>query len=720
MSLLLLLLATAAAQPVQAAPAPSSSQPEAAQPASKAPAPSTDIPVADTPAATPKSPVSEAAAAPLKPAASGDRDGVTNYPPAFFAASQPNTAYDMIGRLPGFVFDPGDTARGFAGTASNVLIDGQRPASKSDTTDSILSRIPASDVDHIELIRGGAPGIDMHGRTVMANVVRKKSDETQITLSAGDNLFLGDGHTIPGGSITFSKRIGARSFDAQLSRYSSFDDSVGDGRITTIPGPGIGGGPQTSENARTAGHGGGVGFTGSYKGPELGGTLTANMKAEETYFKQGLSYGLPPDTVVNDRNRGRDGEVGLNYDRKFGPYEWELIGLQHLERDDANERATSPGDVAFDSQTQHSGESILRTVLHYTVNPTLTVEGGGEAVYNYLDGRETYIDNGVNVPLPSNNVHVEEKRGEVFFDGTWKIIPKLTLEAGARFEYSEITESGDQSKARSFFYPKPRALLTWDPYKNTELRLRVERKLGQLNFTNFVSAVDLKTGGQVNGGNPDLRPDDHWQVEAAFEQRFWGKGSVVVTALHEEIADVFDYVPILGSTPPIDGPGNIGNGTSDQIDVEGNVPLDKLGMTGGLFKSTTIWRTSSVNDPVTHQDRRISGQRPDVIQFELDQDLPRWKSNWSLAYFKGWRETYYRLGEIDRYHIGNQFLQAEWDYKPTRDLTFVVQLADLMPFKFYRHRTVWDSVRGASPVDFEEYRAIQSQPRLYFKIRKTL
>jgi hypothetical protein len=195
----------------------------------------------------------------------------------------------------------------------------------------------------------------MQGRTVMANVIRKTSNQTQIVLSAQDNLWLGDGHTIPGGSIGISKRIGPRSFDLQVSRYSSFDDSVGDGRITTVPGPGEPGTPTTSENARTAGHGGGVGITGSYKGPELGGNLTANLKLEETYFNQGLSYGLPPDTVVNDHSRGRDGEIGLNYDRKFGPFEWELIGLQHLERDTATEHANSPGDVAYDDQNQRSG-----------------------------------------------------------------------------------------------------------------------------------------------------------------------------------------------------------------------------------------------------------------------------------------------------------------------------------------------------------------------------
>ena len=157
-----------------------------------------------------------------------------------------------------------------------------------------------------------------------------------------------------------------------------------------------------------------------------------------------------------------------------------------------------------------------------------------------------------------------------------------------------------------------------------------------------------------------------------------------------------------------------------KLDIEGQVPLDRFGIPGGLLKTTTIWRVSSVTDPVTHQDRRISGERPDVLQGTFQQDLPQWKSTWSLTYFKGWRETYYRLGEIDRYHIGNQYVQFEWDYKPTNDLLISVQGDNLVPFKFYRQRTIWDTVRGASPIDLTDYRAIQSQPRLWIKIRKTL
>ena len=63
--------------------------------------------------------------------------GVSSYPAAFFAGQQVANAYEMLGRVPGFSLDTGDSVRGFEGAAGNVLVDGQRPTSKSDTLDQI-------------------------------------------------------------------------------------------------------------------------------------------------------------------------------------------------------------------------------------------------------------------------------------------------------------------------------------------------------------------------------------------------------------------------------------------------------------------------------------------------------------------------------------------------------------------------------------------------------
>ena len=155
------------------------------------------------------------------------QDGVISYTPADFAASRPNTALDMISRIPGFSFNSGDQVRGFAGAAGNVLVDGQRPTVKTDSLDSVLSRIQIAQVERIDVIRGGAPGIDMQGQTVVANVIVKKSDTFQQVISAGgvnSGLFQLMSKTLQGdyGAMKFELNNAAKD----LRYYAHLTESV--------------------------------------------------------------------------------------------------------------------------------------------------------------------------------------------------------------------------------------------------------------------------------------------------------------------------------------------------------------------------------------------------------------------------------------------------------------------------------------------------------------
>ncbi|HEY5339144.1 MAG TPA: TonB-dependent receptor, partial [Rhizomicrobium sp.] len=217
-------------------------------------------------------------------------ENVLSYQASYFADQRPNTAYDMISRLPGFVFDDGDTARGFAGTAGNVLIDGQRPTSKTDDLQSILARLPATDVDHIDVIRGGEQGIDMQGKTVVANVIRKKGNSTQIVVQADDNLWLGDHHSVPTASIQFTQHSGDSTYEGSIARLGNYDDSVGKGSWT-LADPAAG--TVDHGQARDSGRGAGVQATGAATVPLFGGQFKANFSVENSPFFSSLKLLMP-------------------------------------------------------------------------------------------------------------------------------------------------------------------------------------------------------------------------------------------------------------------------------------------------------------------------------------------------------------------------------------------------------------------------------------------
>jgi hypothetical protein len=153
---------------------------------------------------------------------------VIAYPPEFFASFAPGNAFEMLARLPGFAFNGGAELRGFEGAAGNVLIDGERPASKSDDLESILRRIPFSQVERIDLIRGGAPGIDMQGQSVIANVARKSGGGFR-GLAAVSNNVVYDGRNAQALRLEGSGKVGAVSWEASVVGGEGIDDGAGDG-----------------------------------------------------------------------------------------------------------------------------------------------------------------------------------------------------------------------------------------------------------------------------------------------------------------------------------------------------------------------------------------------------------------------------------------------------------------------------------------------------------
>jgi outer membrane receptor protein involved in Fe transport len=293
------------------------------------------------------------------------------------------------------------------------------------------------------------------------------------------------------------------------------------------------------------------------------------------------------------------------------------------------------------------------------------------------------------------------------------------LEAGARGEYSIIAETGDVSQTRQFFYPKPRAVLTWSPDTDTQIRARYELVLGQLDFNNFIASSNL-SGTGISGGNANLRPDQHTQYEISGERHFWDKGAFVLTYMHESIKDVVDLIPVAGPDGVLfDAPGNIGNGTNDQITANFTIPLDKIGLKNGLLKATNIFKMTNVKDPVTGKDRVISGSRPQDVELTLTQDIDSLKSTWGVYYYNCWDEHYYRLEQVRHRAAIPPFIEAWWEYKPESSLSLRLEVDNFGRFVYDDQFFNYAGPRNDFPLAEIEEIHIKSQPRLYFEIRKT-
>lgn len=641
------------------------------------------------------------------------QDQVETYAADYFATARPATAMDMINRIPGFAFDGGDGSRGFSGSAGNVLIDGKRPASKTDNLHQVLQRLLAADVARIDVIRGGAPGIDMQGKPVVANIVRRMVDSASLVVTTSANYF-NTGRVIPAGQIQYSRMAGDRSYEFSIRRDPNFGDDMGAADITRIDSAGIG--LLTLQTRRSSG--GVISLNGAVGVPLLGGEFGANATINHNENSNETLYAYKTGAQrFFSTNRNQNGEVGANYQRALGDAVLDLVGLQRLGHQVSSQKLnTGAGDDLF-SSLRDTSESIGRVSLRYPLFDVVTAEGGAELAYNSLDGLSTLRQGGVAVTLPSSQVSVAEERGEAFLQASWQARDDLVLEGGLRAEYSTITTSGVTGQSRSFFYPKPRAQLAWNVTPQTMARLRLEKRVGQLNFGDFVSSANLNLGN-VTAGNPELQPDRRWEYEMVLEHHFWQRGALKATLLHQEIADLIDNKPLATSTGIFDVRGNIGEARSDRLTVEAILPTEFIGVDGGLFSVTTTFRDSRLTDPVTGRSRRLSYEDPTNYQVNFSQDLMEWKSTWNISYANGWHEIGYRLSQIDRSY-GSPTMHASWTYKPSTDLNFTITLNNFLPSNRTRDTIYLSAPRGQGTLLRREVENSHARPRLFVSLRKT-
>lgn len=595
---------------------------------------------------------SGAGAATPPPAAGAGR---VAYDAAYFAQFNPQTALDMVRQTPGFSLDGGDERRGFSGAVGNLLIDGLRPSTKSQSLEGILSRIPASQVVRIELLRGAEVAGDASGQSVLLNVVR--------TATAGSGVWEGGFELTsrdviaPRGELSYSGRNGNIEYGIGGSVFSQYRDLPGWRTFHDASGALTGSADTPSpRDFREAALNGNLAF------PLAGGRLSATSQVNWFRFHADNDYfffdalGAPDSSLVSVFEERRTGfEFGLNYDRDIGPWSLGLIGLINRGRYESEEDArTEDGGGALLSTVlqevqQDSGETIVRASLSRALSPRHRIEFGGEGAFNSLDQQLALTGSPPLGPIPNSNILVEEERAEFFGVHSWRPSENWSLETRLAWETSTLTFTGDTNQTVELSFWKPSLQLTRSFGANNQLRARIYRDVGQLDFGDFSSAAAI-ADNLIAGGNPDLQPQTAWIGEIGADLRFPNGAALGVTLQHHQISDVADLVLITVPDPPnpdirFDAPGNIGDGEMTVLSVNFTTPLRFI--PGGRLTVEGRLRDSEVTDPVTGQPRIISYTPETQLEVQFRQDLTDLRLAWGLQVYKEGEFQAYRFNETD-------------------------------------------------------------------------
>ena len=643
------------------------------------------------------------------------RPGVTSYPASYFDSAQPSSAKDMIDRLPGFTFDAGSDTRGFVDSVGNVLIDGTSPASKTDGIENQLQRIPAAQVERIDVIRGGASGIDMKGKSVVANVIRK-------TTPASTELFgVSAGHRWSGGPLLGGIRIEGThtgttaSFEGSLAAHVDFDEGSGAGpeTVTTPNGSLV-----SMTHDTVSGKVIPITATGAYTDLLWGGRLRANAQITiQSHPSDEIDAGSatsPSQSAIESEHESlKLGEIGVTYDGVFGPkLSTQLLFLGKRQQSDDLDLYSAIDEQDTFLERNRVSEGILRSSIRYTWSDSLSLQGGNEVDLNRLSSRTTYLVNGAPISLPAADTQVVETRVEPYAQAVWSAVPALAIDGSMRIEYSHLTSSGGPGVNSRFLFSKPRIMLTWNPDSADQVRVRLERQIDQLEFQNFIASSELTTG-QVYAGNPNLVPQQAWVFEAANQWSFWKSGDLTLTLRHFDIQNVLDRGTLGSTSGGFDAPANIGRGTKSELASSITLPLDGFGMRRGLLKGQITWRRSSVADPTTNRQRPISGVRPREGTLEFTDDLTRWHMSWGASYNLGWTQRLYRFYDTESYalrHSARLFVEQ----KPHRKLSIRAEVSSI-GFASSRNLHVFADSQYPGTPTYVDDRELGFGPTLYLR-----
>lgn len=679
--------------------------------------------------ATSDAPPPASVAAP--PATTGQTAPVTDrqiYSPADFARYAPKNAWDMIEQVPGFGVRDNENLRGLGQATGNVLFNGKRPSNKGDDMYTQLSRIPASNVERIEIVDGAS--LDIPGLSgQVANIVYRADNfsgqfswKPQFRAHYTDPL-------LTRGDVSIRGRSGAFEYEASLNNDNSARSGAG-GPTWIYDGSGA-----LIEQREDQWHT-------HYDTPKVSGRLTwtgvggsiANLGAHyqrnfDRYHEDGVrtSTGQPDRfRSVRENSDSWNYELGGDYQFGAGPGKLKLIGLRRFSHEPYSQEiitryadSRTPTGDRF-SQTGDLGETIGRGEYSWKML------GGdwqlsGEAAFNTLDnvaalGTLDATGNFVETPFTDGVGGVSEDRYEALLSFGRKLTDKLSFQIVAGAEHSTISQTGANGLTRSFFRPKGSLSLAWAPSPDLDIAFKARRRVLQLSFYDFLARAFLNDGN-TNASNYDLRPQQDWSYDLEINKKLGVWGSTKLYLLYRDVEDRIDVIPIGNGGEAV---GNIATAKASAIQWNSTINLDPAGLKGVKLDAMALFQKSSLRDPFTGEKRNWNGFQDRAFNLNLRHDIAGTDWAWGGSLEYSHNQASYRRTQVDRLWEGPIWLGAFVEHKNVMGLTVRAEVANMTNARSRRDRVIYESLRGTSPIALTEHRDRLIGPIFAFSVKGTL
>jgi outer membrane receptor for ferrienterochelin and colicins len=645
-------------------------------------------------------------------------DGSTvTYPASYFEQFQPYSVNDMLERIPGITVargggpggggggpgsSRGSDRRGLGAGGDQVLINGRRIAGKGNEGNSQLSRIPASQVSYIEIIRGTSGDLDVRGASQVINIVLLQAESSSTVAYEVNMDHTFDGKYRGGVKASLNGQRGALDYFLSGEREPRWE--FRDSRETSLLADGSPNERIRRDQTRDAWP---VTLTANF-GYEFTANDVAHLNLQwvddnqESVLERTLVDDKfdNPLVIYDEEDLPQDNqswEVGGDYEHLFGNGSRfkTLFIVNESENLFVRERFDIDGadrnKNLYLSSFERNQERIVRSSYTFDLFSAQSLEAGVERAQTILDtslqlglltGGDTSDYFGGLTGIRDNNGTVEEMRYEYFAIHNWQLSDRMSLETTLVYEDSNITQSGDLYQSRDFEFFRPKIDYRFDITPSLQFRTTIERDVAQLSFSDFTASA--QTGGGTDDdqnelqGNPDLVQEKSWRYETNLEWRLPQDAGVVNTNLfYHEIEDVIGRIDVSTPTQVLSANGNVGDAERWGIGLDGSLRLGFVGQPNMLFTWGVDLEDSSIVDPFTGEDRRLSRRGRGNTSWGLRHDIPERNMNWGFNIRNGidGNSIFYDIDKTEEYS-GDPSYFAWFEMLGWRRLTYRFEARD--------------------------------------------
>lgn len=598
------------------------------------------------------------------------------------------TIGEVLGKLPGVEIKGGDPrARGMSRDSVQIMLNGERQAGGGMAATGALSRLPASDLERVEILRGSSAEFGGSAPLTVNLILKKALPKRSTEFKAG----LGSRGSEPNYQLSWTENGGSGNFAWSLPISLIWNNSP---FTTLIDRQSSIGGTRTSWQDE---HVNGMSFLGhhaisprfTWKSGRDSVTLSPiffygpmDRKSHtdlSAYTNPAAGTGL---AYNGDRNSDETALNRLLRVRLEGEKHWEDAKLTARTAYSNNRRSLEVARFSHDAantltsfhENSVSTDNEINTALRWDqpIDQHL-LSIGAEYIKLMRDDIQIFADS--TTPTLHN---AASRDAIIWLQDDWSVGKSLTLTTGLRVESMGLNADGVSQQHIAWL---PSIAARWEPLDSWVMRTSLGAgmkmpKLDEISNT-VVRSVSANTPIDADRkGNDHLQPERSINFEAILEHYLPEKAGVLGINFYVRTTRNFTERRMqLEGVRWVDRPYNEGDALHYGVELDGKLRTDKLGWKGATVKAHLTLPYAEVND-VRLGVRRLARETPQyVLSLGLDQSLPILESSYGISAQTSGRSETAIPAEQNGFTAARAVLDAYWLYKlsPKFNLRFAGQ-----------------------------------------------